>query len=124
MACDNALEAQEVGQQLSQVNNGSLITYRRADDILLNIPRGPVVLIVLAGDDAPQTIESTLLWIRRRLPRSQVAVVGNVGGGDLEMTARKGGAIFLSRPVTSQQWEALIKHVFHMQGQYVADMFS
>jgi hypothetical protein len=38
-------------------------------------------------------------------------VVGDEGGGIEEMTARTGGAQYLTRPVQPEQWEALLMHV-------------
>ena len=45
MACEDAAEAAQVGEQVSQVNRGSLVTYRKAEDVLLNSPAGQVVLV-------------------------------------------------------------------------------
>jgi len=117
MACEDLNEAAQAGQQLSQLNRGCLITYRRAEDIILNAPSGPVALIVLAGATDPEAIRVTLRWMRHRWPRSPIAVVGDAGGGDMEMSAREGGASYLTRPVTAEQWSAMLSHVLGVSGR-------
>ena len=111
MACEDLGEAAQVGRQLSQVNNGALITYRRAEDVMLNCPFGRVALIILASSDDPETMGRILSWMRHRWPRCPVVVIGETGGGDMELAARKGGASYLTRPVSSQQWAGLVEHV-------------
>jgi DNA-binding NtrC family response regulator len=116
MVCEDQHEASEAARQLLQVNNGSLVTYRRAEDALLNSPAGRVALIILAHQE--QTPESTgrmLAWMRRRWPDSSVAVIGNDGGGTLEVTARIGGACYFVRPVTPDQWRSMFEHVMRSQ---------
>jgi len=117
MACRDAAEAAQVGRQLLQVNRGSLITYRRADDVLLNSPAGKIALIILAGGEDPKSLGRTLRWMRHRWPRCPIAVVGDTGGDELEVEARKGGASYLARPVAPEQWEAMVAHVLGVQGQ-------
>lgn len=114
MACDSADEAAEVGRLIWQVNTGSLITYRRAEDLMFNSPSGKVALVILATGDSPQVIGRILSWLRHRWPRCPVAVIGNAGGGELEMTARTGGASYLARPVSPDQWAAMIQHVLNV----------
>ena len=111
MVCTDMAEADEVGRQLSEVNSGCLVTYRRAEDLLYNAPTGKVVLIILATADTPAVISGTLKWLRRRWSRCPVAVVGDVGSGQHEIAARQGGAFYLTRPVDPQQWNALLAHV-------------
>lgn len=117
MACGNAEEAAEVGQQLSQVDTGTLVTYRRAEDLLLNAPAGRVALVILAGSDEPQAVSRILLTLRNRWPRCPLVVVGNDGGGAMERAARAGGANFLVRPVRSEEWSALIDHVLSVKAR-------
>ncbi len=111
MACEDLGEAAQVGRQLLQVNNGALITYRRAEDVMLNCPSGRVALIILANSDDPEAIGRTLSWMRRRWPGCPIVVVGETGGGAMELAARKGGASYLTRPVSPQQWEGMVQHV-------------
>ncbi len=111
MACEDLGEAAHVGRQLSQVNNGALITYRRAEDVMLNCPSGRVALIILANSDDPETTGRILSWMRHRWPRCPAVVIGETGGGEMEIAARKGGASYLTRPVSSQQWAGLVEHV-------------
>lgn len=119
MACDDAAEAARAGEMLSKVNNGILVTYRRADDILLNRPVGKVALVVLATPEEPAAIERTLKWMRHRWPHCPVTVIGSGGDCAMEMAARRGGASFLARPVSPQAWEAMIDHAFARQaGEY------
>jgi hypothetical protein len=111
MACGDTAEAAQVSEQLSQVNTGLLITYRTAQDVLLNAPSGSVALIILASTDDPVAIIRILQWMRRRWPHCLVTVIGDVGSGGLELAARKGGANFLARPVTREQWHGILSPV-------------
>lgn len=111
MVCEDASEASAVGQQMQQVNTASLVTYRKAEDLYLNAPAGRVVLIILASLADPPAAEQTLSWMRRRWPQSPIFVVGNAGGPELEQAARQGGASYLTRPVTPDEWGAVLEHV-------------
>ena len=103
-------EADEVGRRLLELNNGCLVTYRRAEDLMSNAPAGKVALVILATSDSPEVICRTLKWLRRRWPRVPITVVGDVGGGELELAARKEAACYLTRPVGDQQWRAIVAH--------------
>jgi len=121
VACEDAAEAADVGCHISQVHTGTLVTYRKAEDILLNAPAGRVALIVLAGGDDPSHIGRILSWIRRRWPRCPVAVIGNGGDAAMETAARIGGASYLARPVGPEQWVALVGHVLTMRGRIATE---
>lgn len=110
MVCGDFAEAAEVARRLLQVNTGSLVTYRRAEDLLMNTPAGRVALIILADGSDPRKVDGTLKWIRQRWARCPVVLVGDEGGGEMEMAARVNGASYLTRPVSSQQWAAMIEH--------------
>ena len=120
MACEDLSEAAQVSVQLSQVNKGTLITYRRAKDIVINPPSGRVALIILSDDGGPEAIGGILTWMRRRWPRCPITVIGETGGGEDEMTARKGGASYLTRPVSAGQWAGLIRHALGAERQEAA----
>lgn len=111
MACTDMNEANLVGQQLLELNNGCLVTYRRAEDLMHSPPAGKVALIILATADKPAAISRTLKWLRNRWPRCPITVVGDRGGGELEMAARQGAALYLTRPVSSAQWAGILSHV-------------
>ena len=111
MVCEDVAEATQVGQLVSQVNNGSLVTYRKAEDVLLNYPAGRVVLIILAASQDPTMTGRTLAWMRHRWPHSPITVIGDTGGGELEIVARSGGANFITRPVRPEEWAAMVNHV-------------
>jgi DNA-binding response OmpR family regulator len=111
MACGDAAEAAQVGQQVLKVNKGSLVTYRRAEDVLLGSPAGRVVLIILASGEDPRIVGRNLAWMRRRWPQCPIAVIGEKGGDATEMAARIGGASYLTRPVRPEEWAALVEHV-------------
>ena len=110
MVCTDTEEAQQVGRLLSHPNNGYLITYRRSQDLVLNPPTNRVVLVVLAARDHSQVVARTLQWLRHRWPHCPVTVVGDAGCGEHEIVARTGGAIYLTRPVTSEDWSAILSH--------------
>lgn len=122
MACEDLDEANQVSHQLLQVNRGSLITYRRAEDVISNSPAGRVVLIILAGSDDPEAIGATLTWMRHRWPYCPVAVIGDTGGGSLEIAARKGGASYLVRPVSPQQWAGLVQCVLKVSDRVASEV--
>jgi DNA-binding NtrC family response regulator len=112
MVCVDADEASLVGQELLQVNSGALLTYRKVEDILLTAPAGRVVLIIMAGNEAPVAVDKALNTMRHRWPRSPVVVIGEPGDRELELAARRGGASYLVRPVRAQEWTALVQHAF------------
>lgn len=111
MACSDMREADEVGRQLTESNSACLVTYFRSQDLLLNSPTGRVALVILATEDSPLVLRTTLAWLRHRLPHCPVTVVANSGCGDYERVAREGGATFLVRPVSSDQWAAVLTSV-------------
>jgi hypothetical protein len=111
MVCADTHEADQVGRQLSELNQGCLITYRRSEDLMYNAPTNKVALVVLAANETPAMIGRMLKWLRNRWPRCSVTVVGDEGCGEYEMTAREGGAFYLTRPVAQEQWSSLLSHV-------------
>ena len=109
--CTDMQEADEVGRQLLELNNGCLVTYSRAEDLMSNAPAGKVALVILlANSGSSEVICRTLKWLRRRWPRVPITVVGDLGGGELELAARKEAACYLTRPVGDQQWRAILAH--------------
>ena len=110
MACTDMQEADLVGRRLLELNSACLVTYRRAEDLMYNLPTGRVALFILATADTPAVIGRTLKWLRHRWPRSPITVVGDVGGGEQEIAARQGGAYYLTRPVSPQQWDGILAH--------------
>ncbi|MHC4717631.1 MAG: hypothetical protein ACYS5V_11725 [Planctomycetota bacterium] len=114
MTCQDSAEARQVQTLVSQVNNGVLVTYRKPQDLLLNYPAGRVVLIILATAEEPADMGRTLAWMRHRWPHCPVTVIGDEGGGEVEVVARAGGAVFLTRPVDPTTWESMVHHVLRM----------
>jgi len=110
MVCADMREAGQVGRQLTEVNTGCLVTYRRAEELQRNVPTGKVALVILATEDRPQMTRRTLRWLKQRWPRCPITVVGNAGCGEDEMVAREGGAVYLTRPVTDEHWRAVLVH--------------
>jgi DNA-binding response OmpR family regulator len=112
MACSDMQEAGQVAGCLAELNTGCLVTYLKAEDLLLNAPGGPVALIILATDDSSRVLRRTLSWLRHRWPACPITVVGDEGCGDYEMAAREGGATFLTRPVSPEHWSAIVLQAF------------
>jgi len=110
MVCTDMREAEQVGRQLSEFDNGCLVTYRRVEDLKHNNPTGKVVLAILANADPPSGIRRTLSWLRHQWPRCPITVVGDAGCGEHEMAAREGGAMYLTRPVDHEKWSAMLKY--------------
>ncbi len=111
MACADKGEAEAVSKQLLQLNNGYLVTYRRAEDLVHNQPTGKVALVILSVWDDPAHLGRIIRWLKHRWPTCPVTVVGDEGGGHDEMAARMGGALYLTRPVFPTQWTDLLEHV-------------
>lgn len=111
MVCTDMSEADQVSRQLSELNRGCLVTYRNVGDLVANVPSGKVALIILATNDQPAVTAQVLKWLRHRWPRCAITVVGDGGCGEQEMTARKGGACYLARPIAAEQWAAMLSHV-------------
>ncbi|MCD6303518.1 MAG: hypothetical protein J7M21_00980 [Planctomycetes bacterium] len=116
MACSDMREADEVGRLLSEQNNGCLVSYMRAADVMLNQPSGRVVLVILATNDPPDVLGRLLDWLRNRWPGCPVVVVGDAGGGPCEMAARRGGATYLLRPVRREEWRAVMSRALALAG--------
>ena len=112
MACSDMQEAVQVGRCLSELNMGCLVTYLKAEDLVLNAPAGPVALVILATDDSAAVLGRTLVWLRNRWPGCPISVVGNAGCGDHEMAARENGAMYVTRPVRDAEWSAILSHAF------------
>ena len=121
VACEDAAEAAQMGSQISKVHTGTLVTYRKTGDILLNAPAGRVALIILAADDDPIRLGKTLAWMRRRWHRCPLTVVGTQGNVEQETVARTGGATYLTRPVGPNEWASLVEHVLNMHGKVATD---
>ena len=84
---------------------------------MLNIPTAVVAMVVLATEENPDRLGRTLKWLRNRWPRCQVTVIGNCGGGQYEMVARSGGATFLTRPVSEEDWQAVFCYVRQIESE-------
>ena len=110
MACSDMHEADQVGRRLVELNTGCLVTYLRAGDILLNSPSGKVALVILATDESINVLRRALQWLRRRWPGCPITVVSDAGSGEYEMAARQSAATFLARPVSDEQWSAILSH--------------
>ena len=108
MVCTDLREADEVGRLLLEPNNGYLVTYRRVEHLMLNAPARRPVSVILASKDDILTTGRALNWLRNRWPHCPVTVVGDEGGGAYERTVRAGGANYLTRPVTPEQWRATL----------------
>jgi DNA-binding response OmpR family regulator len=110
MVCEDLSEADQIARLLEEQEVACLVTYRRAEDLVVNAPRAKVALIILAGNEKPALMSRTLRWLRRRWPHCPVTVVGCTGDNGLEMAARAGGATYLVRPVTREEWLAILEH--------------
>ncbi len=77
---------------------------------MLNAPTGRISLIIVAGSCDPIKVGRTLNWMRHRWSRCPITVVGDEGGGDLEMAARVNGACYLTRPVSERAWAGMLEH--------------
>jgi hypothetical protein len=110
MACDDRDEAEQIGQEISQLNNSCLRAYDGVWQFMESPPREHVAAVILATHDDPEAIGQTLQWTRHRWPRCPVTVIGDVGGEGHEMAARQNSANFFTRPVTSAQWRAIVRH--------------
>jgi hypothetical protein len=107
---DDRDEAEAIDRELSQVNSSRLRAYEDLWRLLEHPPCEDVAAVILATRDDPETIGQTLQWARHRWPRCLVTVIGDVGGEGHEMAARENSANFLTRPVTSVQWRAVVRH--------------
>ncbi len=120
MTCDDAGEAEQIGRLLSEQGGSSLVMYRRAEDLVLNGPRQAVGLVILAGADGPPVVMRTLQWLKRRWPHCPTTVVGDPGNREMELAARSGGASYLARPVSGQEWFATLDHAVRRMGGQMA----
>ncbi|HUS48258.1 MAG TPA: hypothetical protein VM098_09065 [Phycisphaerae bacterium] len=111
MICDDPADAEGAGRSFLNVNRCVLVRYQRPECMMRSMPAGPVAAAIVDLRDPPAVIGRTVEWLRRRWPRCPIAVVGDVGGGELEMAARCGGASYLTRPVTDEQWSGLLPRV-------------
>jgi DNA-binding NtrC family response regulator len=110
MACEDHGEAEAIDREMLQVNTRRLRAYESLWQFRENPPREHVAAVILATSDDPETVRQALQWTRQRWPHCSVTVVGDVGGEAHEIAARENGANFLTRPVTSAQWRAVVGH--------------
>lgn len=108
MVCTDSSEADEVGRLIAQSNSGCFITYRRAEDLVLHPPAARAALVILATREAPEATARALRWLGNRWPHCPVTVVGDAGSGQYELAARAGGATYVVRPVTAEDWSAVL----------------
>ena len=111
VVCQTTGEADAIGDALARLNVGGLVVYRSMGDLLSAAPAGRVALSVLDLDCTREQLTQSLRWLQRRWPRRPVVVVAATGGGEHELAARQGGALFLTRPVGDEQWSALLSHL-------------
>lgn len=117
LTCDKPAEAGWARAAVSQVNNTILATYRKSKEILASRPVGRTALVILAAAEEADAVRRTLSWLRRRWPSCPVAVVGEAGSVEMELTARIGGASFLPRPVDPGVWMSIIHHALGKAGR-------
>lgn len=106
--CENQREAEEINSAFLKVSHGCLQWYTQISDLMKNLPTRRVVSLILATGDSPAAMGQTLRWMRYRWPRCLITVVGDVGCSSHEMAARQNGASYLIRPVTAEEWTAVI----------------
>jgi hypothetical protein len=90
------------------------VTYFRSQDLLLNSPVAKVAMVVLASEDPPPVLRALLALLRHRLPHCPVTVVADSGCGEHERVARDGAAMFLVRPVSTEQWAGVLSNVMRL----------
>jgi DNA-binding NtrC family response regulator len=115
MACDDLSQAEEVSQRLCQLNTGALVVYGRRADLLSSPPSGRIAAVIVDTHESQAAVCRALEWVRNRWPGCPITVVGDCGGGEQEMAARQGGASYLTRPVTEEQWLSLLGHALVRQ---------
>jgi len=112
--CADLRDADPIAASLEQLNKGSLLTYDRQDELRRNPPLGEIGLFVLFDCEWKEPTAETLLWIGRYSPGVATAVVGSVGAGGQELTARMGGAFYFVYPVRGGQWVSLVSAAFEL----------
>ena len=110
MACRDDSEARAVDQEVLKVGTGWLRMCYRVSDLVDFPPDCAVAGVILATDDDPEQVDQGLQLARRRWPHCPLTVVADCGGDEHELVARKNGASFLTRPVTTAQWGAIVAH--------------
>ncbi len=110
MTCQNIFETDQVGRELLRlkVYSGRLQAYGQIRDMISNPPACSITSAIIAAGDSQAELRGALAWFRRYWPRCPVTVVGDRGCGAEERTAREGGALFLTRPVSVEQWSAIV----------------
>lgn len=119
MVCRDDAEAARVGQLLEGIGSGSLMTFRRTEDISSNAPRRAVSLVVMTGMSDADITRDSLRKLRRSLPRVALAVIGETSSIELEIAVREAGAIFFVKPVTDEQWVAMLEHAIVRNGRRI-----
>ncbi len=110
-------EAPRISRELSEINSGYVVSYRRVEDLVLNAPTGKVALVILAGRETPTVRERTLKWLRRRWGDCVITVVDSETSTEAEMTARKGGAMYMAEQIAPDKLSDLVSHVLDRQVQ-------
>ena len=86
----------------------ALMAFETAEELVQNVPRGRPAVAILADAGAAGHAEQALLWLNRRWPRCTSVVVNDQTDKRLEMAVRRAGAIFMIRPVSGAEWQAIL----------------
>ncbi|MCY2924394.1 MAG: hypothetical protein NT031_02990 [Planctomycetota bacterium] len=108
-------EAGPVERELAGRKIGRLMAYHRVEDMVQSPPAGPVAMVILAKEEDPAGTRKTLRWLRQRWPSCPITLVSGDGGVDREMTARQGGAFYLTSGEAARQLPAMVSHALRAQ---------
>lgn len=86
----------------------TLVAYERAEELAQSVPRGRPAVVILADADEPSRTGGALRWLSRRWPRCISVVVTAEADKQLELAVRRTGAMYLVRPVSQAEWQAVL----------------
>jgi len=109
-------EASQISKSLAaSLRDGCVLEFSSLTDIVNCMPAGSLDLLVLTADQSPAETGELLRWARRNWPGCRVIVVCQDSDLELERVVRSNGGLFFVRPVSLEQWHALLQNVEHTQ---------
>ena len=110
LVCRSETEAEHVGALVGGIGVGSLVTYRKVEDLALNPPRRRATLVILTGLRSHAAVARALQWLNRYWPRCSSVVISCASDQEMEKVARGGGAMYFVRPVSDGEWRDMLEY--------------
>lgn len=101
-------EVRQVADLLQARAACTLVAYETAEALVQNVPRSRPAVVILTDAGDVGKAGTTLRLLSRRWPRCISVVVSDEADQELELTVRCAGAMYLVRPVSQAEWQAVL----------------